>query len=167
MGRGITFPQDLTRESDLRAAITALSDDVAARVRHSGMWANGVQLTVKNPALHVIQRQKQLGFSTRVSEDLAAACHRLLQENWQEGKPVRMLTVTAISLSEEPVSVQQSFFEETPHMDEKKAKLETSVDAIRRRFGNGAIARASTMTPVIGLRSLYASKDLPDEKENK
>lgn len=50
-------------------------------------------------------------------------------------------------------------------MDEKKAKLETSVDAIRRRFGNGAIARASTMTPVIGLRSLYESKEIDQEKE--
>ena len=165
VGRGITFPQDLTQARDLRAAITALSDDVAARVRRSGMWANGVQLTVKNPSLHVIQRQKQLGFSTRVSEDLANACYDLLRENWQEGKPVRMLTVTAISLSEEPVSVQQSFFEEVPQMDEKKAKLETSVDTIRRRFGNGAIARASTMTPVIGLRSLYESKEIDQEKE--
>src|SRR5699024_954675 len=86
VGRGITFPQDVTRARDLRSAITALSDDVAARVRRSGMWANGVQLTVKNPALHVIQRQKQLGFSTRVSEDLADACYDLLRENWQEGK---------------------------------------------------------------------------------
>ncbi|MGN0563632.1 MAG: DNA polymerase IV [Candidatus Heritagella sp.] len=165
VGRGRTFPRDLTSFGEIRAAITALADDVAGRLRRAGMWANGVQLTIKDPSLHVIQRQKQLMYSTHISTDLSQACLDLLQQHWRDGKPVRMLTVTAVNLSPQPFAVQESLFEEAPRMDPKKEKLETSMDAIRRRFGPGAIARASTIAPEIGLHGLSSlQEDDPDEE---
>ena len=149
VGNGMTFSRDLVSLPDGYSAITVLCDEVAGRLRAHGLWASGVQLTLKDTKFRTITRQCRLDCTTHLASDLEAACRRLLKENWN-GHPLRMLTVTAQQLTDCPGPVQQSFFEERVP-DEKREKLEKSLDAIRKKYGRGAIGAGSIVKNDLGL----------------
>ena len=154
VGNGMTFRRNLVGRQDVRAAVTALADEVAGRLRRHGLYAGGVQLTIRSPALATITRQKKLPFSTQLGQELAAACMELASANWDFSLPIRMLTVTAQSLTTEPFAVQLSFTEEAPASNPRRARLEQSMDAIRRKYGPGAIGAASRVGNDLGLDPL-------------
>ncbi|WP_419068974.1 DNA polymerase IV [Candidatus Allofournierella excrementavium] len=154
VGSGRTFPRDLVTAAEVHSALWALSDEVAARLRRHGVWAGAVQLTVRDASLKTITRQTRLPMSTHLARDLADAAWRLMQANWHEGQPVRMLTVTAQAITEEPAAVQQSFFEDAPRPDPRREKLEQSLDAIRGKYGKGAIGAGSILRRDLGLGRL-------------
>ena len=152
VGNGTTFPDDLVRWEQICAGLMPLCDSVAARLRRHGLWAGGVQLTIRDPQFKSITRQKRLPQSSHLASELAAACLELVQANWRPvTKPIRMLTVTALSLTEEPLGIQQSFFDDTPVPDEKRERLEASLDAIRKKYGQQAVGPASTVKNQLGL----------------
>ncbi len=154
VGNGMTFRCDLTSLEQVRAAITALADEVAVRLRKSNQYASGVQLTIRSASLVTITRQKKLNFSTQTGRELAAACVELAKLHWNFSQPIRMLTVTAQGLSEQPVAVQLSFTEPTVGSDPRLAKLEKSMDAIREKYGFHSIGSASQIDSDIGLDPL-------------
>ncbi|HIY11281.1 MAG TPA: DNA polymerase IV [Candidatus Anaerofilum excrementigallinarum] len=159
VGNGMTFRRNLVGRQDVRAAVTALADEVAGRLRRHGLYAGGVQLTIRSPALATITRQKKLPFSTQLGQELAAACMELASANWDFSLPIRMLTVTAQSLTTEPFAVQLSFTEEAPASNPRRARLEQSMDAIRRKYGPGAIGAASRVGNDLGLDPLEMDAD--------
>lgn len=145
VGNGMTFRRDLTTQAEIRAGLTALADEVAGRLRRHGLYAGAVQVTIKGTDLKSIQRQKQLALSTHLARDLARESEALVQANWPAGKPIRMLTVTALALTDLPMAVQQSLFDDAPKADPKREALEQSLDAIRQKYGKHAIAGASAV----------------------
>ncbi len=162
VGTGMTFRRDLVNRQDADSAITVLCDQVAGRMREQGLWAGGVQLTIKDTQFKVITRQCRLERSSHLASELEEACRRLFAANW-DGRPIRMLTVTAQSITDSPAPVQQSFFEEKKP-DEKREKLEKSLDAIRKKFGHGAIGAGSIVKNDLGFGSLSVGKE-EDEDE--
>ena len=166
VGSGRTFPKNLKMGPEVRSALRALSDEVAARLRRHGVWAGAVQVTVRDAKFKTITRQKRLAMSTHLAEDLAAAAWELMEQNWPEGEPVRMLTVTALSVTEQPMAVQQSFFEDAPKPDERREKLAKSLDAIRGRYGRHAIGAGSLLQTELGLGRLAIEAPGGDEDED-
>ena len=166
VGSGRTFPRDLVTAAEVHSALWALSDEVAARLRRHGVWAGAVQLTVRDASLKTITRQMRLPMSTHLARDLADAAWRLMQANWHEGQPVRMLTVTAQAITEEPAAVQQSFFEDAPRPDPRREKLEQSLDAIRGKYGKGAIGAGSILRRDLGLGRLSMEEKGGEDKDD-
>ena len=76
-----------------------LADSVATRLRREGLYAGGIQVTVRDPAFHDRSRQKQLPAPTHLIRDLTNAAMALTEELWTPPAPIRALTVTAIHLS--------------------------------------------------------------------
>ncbi|MBQ7858868.1 MAG: DNA polymerase IV [Faecalibacterium sp.] len=161
IGNGMTFRRDLTTPAEIRAGLTSLSDEVAGRLRRHGLYAGAVQVTIKGTDLKSIQRQKQLAMSTHLARDLANESLALVQANWPAGRPIRMLTVTALHLTDLPMAVQQSLFEDAPKADPKREALEKSLDAIRKKYGKHAIAGASAVNSEIGLSGLTIDEASP------
>ena len=60
VGNGTTFPKNLTTAEQVRGGVAVLADSVATRLRHSGLYAGGVQVTVRDPQFHDRSRQMQL-----------------------------------------------------------------------------------------------------------
>ena len=166
VGSGRTFPHDLTTAAEVRSALAALSDEVAARLRRHGLWAGAVQLTVRYASLQTITRQQHLAMSTHLARDLAGAAWQLMAANWREGTPVRMLTVTAQSLADQPAAVQQSFFEDAPRPDPRREKLERSLDAIRSKYGKGAIGAGSILQKDLGLGRLSMERREEEDEDD-
>ena len=154
VGNGTTFRRNIRGPAEIRSALNVLADEVAGRLRRHGMWAGAVQVTIRDPDLKTITRQKQLPMSTHLARDLANACWELMEKNWDMARPVRMLTVTALAITEEPFAVQQSLFDDAPKADPRRQKLEQSLDAIRKKYGRGAIGAGSILHNDMGLGEL-------------
>ncbi len=154
VGNGTTFRRNIRGPAEIRSALNVLADEVAGRLRRHGVWAGAVQVTIRDPELKTITRQKQLPMSTHLARDLANACWQLMERNWDMARPVRMLTVTALAITEEPFAVQQSLFDDAPKADPRREKLEQSLDAIRKKYGRGAIGAGSILHNDMGLGEL-------------
>jgi len=164
VGNGHTFRRNLQGEADCRAALTSLCDEVAGRLRRQELWAGGVQITIRDPQFRVITRQKQLPQSTHLARELFDACWQLLCANWTLSSPIRMLTVTALSITQEPQAVQQSFFDDAPKADSRREQLEKSLDAIRGKYGRAAVTAGSMVKNELGLQG-PSMKGAPDDEE--
>ncbi len=145
VGSGNTFYRDICGLQDIKPALMVLSEQVGTRLRKYGLYANGVQITIKNPAFMSFTRQKQLP-STNVSENIYQAAIELLIKNWNVKMPIRALTVTALDLSKEKAVHQLDMFENsTPQDEQKKENLQYALDKLKAKYGNGAVQNASVM----------------------
>lgn len=141
VGNGTTFPQNLTTRQEVQAGIAVLADSVATRLRHLGMYAGGVQVTVRDPQFHDRSRQRQLPAPTHLIRDLTSAATELTEQLWKPPAPIRALTVTAIHLSQAGETYEQVdlFTAPAAPKKEKQEKLEAAMDRIRDKYGAGSI----------------------------
>lgn len=146
VGNGLTFPKNLQGREKIASGIAMLSDQVAARLRRHGMKCGGVALTVRDPDFRDVSRQKQLDHPTNLSRELAREAMDLADQLWNMSLPVRALTVTAIYLvaEDEAVAQQDLFAEAEEEKRQRLEQLDRAMDAIRDKYGKGAIGRAST-----------------------
>ena len=142
VGNGTTFPRNLTTQAEVRRGVAVLADSVASRLRRLGLYAGGVQVTIRDPAFHDRSRQRQFAAPTHLIRDLTESAMALTMELWQPPSPVRALTVTAIHLSPEDAAYEQVdlFNAGALPQKERQEKLEAAMDRIRGKFGANAIA---------------------------
>jgi DNA polymerase-4 len=133
VGNGMTFPKNLCGPQEIRAGITLLSDQVAARLRGHGMKCCCVSLSVRDPDFRDSSRQKQILSPTNLSREIAQYAWELAQESWNMNNPVRALTVTALTLIPEGQAGAQMDFlgdtDQTLHR-EKLERLEKYKDRL-------------------------------------
>ena len=149
VGNGTTFPHDLTRWEEVRAGLAALSDSVAMRLRRQGLYCNGVQVTIKDSSFCSISRQKRLESPTRLMKDIQRAAMELTRSAWRAPTPIRMLTVTALHITESAESFEQLDLLGAGRAvsDARQEQLESAVRAIRDKFGDGSITFGSGEPP--------------------
>jgi DNA polymerase-4 len=142
VGNGTTFPENLTRWDQVRTGLSLLSDSVASRLRRKGLYCSGVSVTIRTADFRTFSRQKQLDAPTHLMKDIYHAALDLMRQAWKAPEPVRMLTVTALYISESAESFQQLDLlgGETARKNEKQEKLEDAMAAIRDKYGKGAIS---------------------------
>lgn len=155
VGNSITFQEDLTTRQQLRHGFGLLCDSVSARLRQQGLYCAGVQISLKDPAFHTVSRQKRLDHSTHLMAELLGAAMELLDQAWKPGSPVRLLGVTALELTDQPVTGGQQDLFAVPRQDpgrDRREKLERTVDAIRGKYGGDAISFGRPVLPAEQLR---------------
>jgi DNA polymerase-4 len=130
IGFGFTFRHDLASREESRIAINYLSDEVARRLRSSDMVCNTVQLTIKDEYMNVIQRQRGLKHPTDIAHDISALAYEILLSEWSDYRHIRMLTVTAQSLTRLEFSADQiDIFAEQDDARRQKDKKQESHQA--------------------------------------
>ena len=149
VGNGTTFPHDLTRWEEVRAGLAALSDSVAMRLRRQGLYCSGVQVTIKDSSFCSISRQKRLESPTRLMKDIQRAAMELTRSAWRAPTPIRMLTVTALHITESAESFEQLDLLGAGRAvsDARQEKLESAGRAIRDKCGDGSITFGSGEPP--------------------
>ncbi len=152
VGNGMTFRRNLLGEKDIRTALTALSDKVSARLRRYDMKAGGVKVDIKDPSLKTISRQRQLLAPVDSEEAIFQAAFAILKEEGWLYRPIRLLTVTGIHLyHQEEDQWQTSLFETPQDLASPRPSVGATLDAIRQRYGPGAIAFARVLDNDIGI----------------
>ena len=141
VGNGTTFSQNLTTREQVLAGIAMLADSVATRLRHLGLYACGVQVTIRDPEFHDRSRQRQLSSPTHLIRDLTETAMELVYQLWKPPTPIRALTVTAINLVPEGEAYEQVdlFTAAAAPKRDKQEKLEDAMDQIRKKYGSGSI----------------------------
>ncbi len=141
VGSGNTFPSDLTTSDEIDSALLNLSDDVSTRLRKAGAVCNSVCVTVKYSDLRCVQKQHMLEAPTSSAMPIFQMCRSLVAV-LPSHKPIRALTVTAVSLQYGDTPSQLSLFDD--NSEQKQKQLDSALDDIRRRFGQDKIKHAST-----------------------
>ena len=141
VGNGTTFPQNLTTRDQVRQGIAMLADSVASRLRHLGLYAGGLQVTVRDPQFRDRSRQTRLSAPTHLIREVTETAMDLTEQIWKPPSPIRALTVTAIHLMEaEDTYEQVDLFSGSAATRQRSEKLEAAMDRIRGKYGSSAIA---------------------------
>jgi len=143
IGNAITFSRNLISENDIKTGLTLLCDSVGTRLRAQKLFCRTVQVQIKNPDLQVIQRQRKLPSATNNTKEIFDAALDIIRASWPIGAPIRLLGVTASTLTDH-AEVQFDLFDDGKKYD-RAAELDKTIDAIRSRFGKTAIGFGRTM----------------------
>lgn len=138
VGNSITFRRNLTGEAEIKAGIRAIVGSVAARLRNHALKCSTVQVTIKNPELKSISRQKPLACPSFLEREICETAMDIIRENWNLKLPVRMLSVTGLNLVEAGQARQLTLFDDE-NQHEKQEQLEKTIDALRNKYGSGSI----------------------------
>ncbi len=142
VGNSTTFPENLTRWEEIRSGLQLLSDSVAGRLRKEGLYCGGVAVAVKDAQFRTVSRQMRLGAPTHLMRDIFEAAQELTRRIWKTPTPVRLLSVTALYITDSADSYQQLdlLAGDAPLRDQRQEQLESAMDAIRGKYGRDAIA---------------------------
>ncbi len=146
-----TFDEDLRKPEEMQAALAALADKVAARLRAQRLWAACIGIKVRRADFTTLTRQRTLTPATCETGVIAATARDLL-DAWlqeerrsagrakQDGMSIRLLGVSATALED---AAQEDLFAAPDGA--RGTRLDSALDAIRDRFGGAAVSRASSL----------------------
>jgi len=163
IGHEETFAVDLFDREVLGHEITRLADKVGSRLRAAGRAARTVQLKARYADFRTVTRSRTLEVPTDVGAELAAVARELLEQVAVE-QGIRLLGVSGQQLVATPDTGDQGELFADPAAPtapmapgpdrSKRAAVERSMDAVREKFGPGAVGPA-------GPRSLGAPRRSP------
>jgi DNA polymerase-4 len=134
-----TFDVDTSDSEVIERTLLAMADGVASRLRSSGLRAGTVQVKIRDSTFRTITRQRTLAVPTDLTDPIWQAALGLARPEVR-GIRVRLLGVTALHLGERE---QLGLFEDAPGAGSERQRRATEAgDAIRRRYGPGAVTRA-------------------------
>ena len=163
IGNGMTFRRDIVGEGEIRAGVSALCDSVSSRLRAEGKKCMVVQVQIKDPNFHTVQKQCTLRRSTWLCQELSETAMALIRASHGTSRPIRALTVTATSLVPcDEVHEQLDIFGESGG-DPKQEALEDAMADIRKKFGTGSIHLGAYEHPELGI-GLYGKHHTPKDK---
>lgn len=158
IGHEETFSRDLVTIDEARRELVRLADSVGARLRDHGWSARTVTLKIRYSNFETVTRSVTPGSSMSTSPAIVAALTPALTEIVSGLSPplgIRLLGVSVTQFGDS--ATQLSLFDVEPdeggrRSDDDIAAIERrwdpasrAIDAIRGRFGRGAIGSAGTL----------------------
>jgi Nucleotidyltransferase/DNA polymerase involved in DNA repair len=144
IGNSITTPRDLRNREDVKLIIYMLTESVAMRLRESSCFCQTVAIHVRNKELKSFTRQTKTEKPTDLTNEIAESAMRLFDQSYDFSSDIRSLGVRAADLLPDTVPIQLDVFgreEERVRL----ARLDDTVDGLRKRFGNLSVRRAVTL----------------------
>jgi DNA polymerase-4 len=135
-----TYDTDIRAASELQAQLVHLADRTASRLRAQKLLAGRVSVKIRRADFTTYTRQRSLEPPTQDTAIMSAAAQALLGA-WLASQPraaVRLLGVGVSDLQ----SLRQSDLFSDP-LPDAGSRLDSAVDGIRGRFGEGLLTRAS------------------------
>ncbi|OPZ83828.1 MAG: DNA polymerase IV [Firmicutes bacterium ADurb.Bin419] len=143
VGRTTTLPDNITDIEYAKTVILRLAEDVGTEARKQNCKGKTVSITIRYEDFKTITRQKSVR-PTYLTKEIFEAGTKLLEDNWNFHRPVRLLGISLSNISDDE-SEQISIFnmnDNIPECTEKEEKLEKTFDKIREKFGADKIKRA-------------------------
>ncbi|MBC3797391.1 DNA polymerase IV [Acetobacterium tundrae] len=144
IGNSITTPRDLKNLADVKLIIYMLTESVAMRLRETGCFCQTVAIHVRNKELESFTRQIKMDKPTDLTNEIAEAAIQLFVQSYDFSSDIRSLGVRAADLVPDTVPIQLDVFGREEERI-RQARLDTTLDGLRKRFGNLSVRRAVTL----------------------
>lgn len=145
IGAEETFATDLVDRASLDRELVRLVDRVAGRLRKADVMSLTIQIKVRYADFRTITRARSFEAATSSSAELLRAA-RTLFDAVDITPGVRLLGVAAQRVvAPRSSTVQLSLDQLAPAAATDRAALERAVDAVRERFGEGAVGSATLL----------------------
>jgi len=139
-----TFDEDTAAPEALLAQLWPLCEKVAARLKKADLAGTGVTLKLKTAGFQQLTRSRRLATPTQMAEVLYRTAAPLLERE-ADGRQFRLIGVGASELGDGELADPPDLFDpERQHHTE----VETAIDAVRAKLGDGAIAKGRGFSKV-------------------
>jgi DNA polymerase IV len=137
-----TFDEDIRVAAELRTQLTALADRTASRLRAQKLLAGRVCVKIRRKDFTTYTRQRALEPPTQDTAIVTAAAQALLS-TWLAAQPGAAVRLLGVGVSDLQVQLQTDLF--SGPLPDSAARLDSAMDGIRDRFGEGLLTRASLL----------------------
>jgi len=137
-----TFDTDIRAATELRTQLVHLADRTASRLRAQKLLAGRVSVKIRRGDFTTYTRQRSLTPPTQDTAILSAAAEALLRA-WLASQPRAAVRLLGVGVSDLQSSSQSDLFSDP--LPDAGSRLDSAVDGIRDRFGNGLLTRASLL----------------------
>lgn len=143
VGNSTTTPRDLKNNDDVKTVLRVLSESVATRLREQGLKGRTVVIYVRDVNLNSFSRQKKMKSYTDISVEILENAMELFKMNYSWSNNIRSIGVSVTDFDQE--FAEQFDLSGSVEKRDKLEKIEITMDALKRRFGNYCIQRASQL----------------------
>ena len=137
-----TFDADIQAAAELSAQLKALADRTAWRLRAQNLLAGRVTVKIRRGDFTTYTRQRALEPPTQDTAIISAAA-QLLLSGWLTSQPRAAVRLLGVGVGDLQVLLQSDLF--LGPLPDSSARLDSAVDGIRDRFGQGLLTRASLL----------------------
>ncbi len=135
-----TFESDQSDPEVLYAVLAQLSQDVGWRLRQYGLWSKTIGIKVRFSDFTTLSRERTLPSYVNADAEIYA-CAKSLFDRLDRPRPVRLLGVSAGSLSDRAVGQPGLFDEE----DKSWEEVSKAVDRLRSKYGKNLVKLGATL----------------------
>lgn len=140
-GNSTTLPHDVADAAEARHILMKLCRSVGGRLQADTIMAQVISVSIKDARFNQVSHQCTMPSATNQPAELYRFACGLFDELW-DGSPIRLLGVATSKLTREPVR-QLNLMDSSNYL--KQGKMEKAVDQIRKKFGDDAVFRASSL----------------------
>jgi DNA polymerase-4 len=159
-----TLSVDISARKEIEACLRSAAETVAQRLRRRGLRTHGVRVKLKRSDFQILTRQRRLTAPTDVAAELFSAAASLLDSVEDRG-PFRLVGLGGYDLTAPREDSQLALGLEAGRAGRAR-RLETTLDRLAARFGEGAVQRASDLVADRGV-GVAANLDFLDEGSGK
>jgi DNA polymerase-4 len=139
-----TFNEDTPKAAVLESTLERLSEMVGRRLREGRVHARTLQLKLRYSDFTTLTRAHTLPAPTQLDVEIYQQVRRLLHDNWQRGRAVRLLGVQASNLEAEAPGEQMELLDGS--RNERWRSALSAVDRMRDKFGESAVSLGGAMS---------------------
>ena len=132
-----TFAEDIGDTGVLLKRLWPLCEDVAARLKNKALAGGTITLKLKTARFRTLTRTQTLSTPTQLAEVMYRVAKPMMEKEMTKG-PFRLIGIGAGSLTEATVADLPDLLNEDL---ERVKSVETAIDAVRAKFGRGAIRK--------------------------
>ena len=144
IGSENTLDTDIVGEAAIRPWLLRAADTVARRLRDEGLAARGVRVKLRTSDFRLHTRQTMLVSATGGTRPIVETAEALLRD-FDLRRPVRLVGVAVFDFHEgtRGEGEQLELFDAPSRAHDER--IDRTVDAVRKRFGDGALTRARNL----------------------
>lgn len=139
----VTYREDTNDSRQIRQTIQRHSQSISQRLKKLDLFGKTVQIKLRWSDFTTITRQLSLQDATDDPKIIEQAANKLLDQNWQNRRLVRLIGVGVHGL--QTPSRQIGLWDWDPAESAKQAQLEQALRVLNQRFGPDVVRHASDL----------------------
>lgn len=142
-GNSTTLPQNILDRDEACKVLLMLCESVGTRMRKDNARVKVISVAIRDGNFDKMSHQMTMSTATNITNELYSYACRLFDQIW-DGRPIRALGVHTSDVREAE-DRQLDLFDTNDYS--RQEQVDKAMDALRARFGRGAIKRASLIDP--------------------